>query len=166
MNRDYILTMIEKYIVRQQLACEALVELRPDKFAMARFVGRREISFEEALSLAEQYKDAPYSGVWNKHGNGEWRYLIHGGGCRLMNVETGEILDWDAPDREVFDQYFFVCWFMWAIQQEQHDRDITEAEVAQTVIELEADGHLVQVEHTKYRLKNRDENDQFDEHPL
>lgn len=164
MTRDYILSMIEKYIARQQLVWEAIVELRPDKVAMARFVGRREVSFEEVLALAEQYKDAPYSGHWNKHGN--WRYLIHGNGCRLKNVERGEILDWDAPDREVFDQYFFVYWFMWSIQQEQHNRNITEAEVAQSIVELEADGHLVQVEYTKYRLKKINENDQPNEHPV
>lgn len=167
MTRDYILSMIETYIARQQLVYETMAELRPDKVAMARFVGRREVSFEEVLALAEQYKDAPYSGFWDKHGR--WRYLIHGGGCRLTNVETGEILDWDAPDREVFDQYFFVYWFMWSIQQEQHYRDITEAVLKLMIAELEADGYLIRVMNSngdKFRLKKINENDQPNEHSL
>lgn len=167
MTRDYILSMIGTYIARQQLACEAMAELRPDKVATARFVGRREISFEEVLDLAEQYKDAPYNGFWNRHGN--WKYSIHGGGCRLTNIETGEPLDWDAPDREVFDLYFFATWLMWVTKQEQQARDITEAVIKPIIAELEADGYLTRVANSntnRFRLKEFDENDQPDKHSV
>lgn len=167
MTRDDILTMIATYIARQQLACEALAELRPDKIVIARMLAEGDDNLEELLSVAEWNKDAPYSGFWNRYGN--WRYSIHGNGCRLMNLETGEPLDWDAPDKEVFDLYFFVNWFMWVIKQEQQARDITEAVIKPIIAELEAEGYLTKVMNSnanKFRLKKFNENDQPNEHSL
>lgn len=53
------------------------------------------------------------SGIWR----GTWKHWAHGHGCRLTHLETGEPIEWDAPDLLAFDDSWFGNHLEWRIQQ-------------------------------------------------
>src|SRR5688572_17128800 len=50
------------------------------------------------LALRASERELTQSGVWHDRENSEWRYFLHGSGCRLTHTQTGEPIDWDCPD--------------------------------------------------------------------
>lgn len=61
-------------------------------------------------------KDIPQSGVWIK--NSEWRYFLHGKGCRLTNLLNGETLDWNSKNESGYDidPYAFIHYLTWRVE--------------------------------------------------
>jgi hypothetical protein len=53
-------------------------------------------------------------GSWGE--TGEWEYFLHGKGCRLRNVHTGEVIDWDCPNVLAFDPHFFLYHLEWQLE--------------------------------------------------
>jgi hypothetical protein len=94
---------IERFVQRQQLCLEVIQEYRPHFLDPTKHRPTKE------------YASATQLGDWGP--NREWKYFLHGGGCRLTHTITGEMIDWDAPDLYRFDQYSFVIWLDWSLKQ-------------------------------------------------
>ncbi len=58
-------------------------------------------------------RNLPKEGIWRDSEQNEWRYSLHGGGCLLTNVKTGEPIDWDCPDVNVSDTFKFMKHLIW-----------------------------------------------------
>jgi hypothetical protein len=71
------------------------------------------------------------TGYWGE--NNEWRYYLHGVGCRLIHTITDEIVDWDASDPYRFDPYWFVEWLSWFLKQNVFFRQPTEEKAILTI---------------------------------
>lgn len=99
--------LVVEYVLRQQLVFDAIAELRPDKFA----IEDKSISDHEVATLADAYKHVPDKGVWKRYG--VWNYTMHGSGCRLIGIITGEPIEWDVPDKDVFEHRWFLNWCRW-----------------------------------------------------
>ncbi len=73
--------------------------------------------FWKALQRAKSRRAVIQQGIWSK--SKEWIYFLHGGGCRLSNTFTGEVIDWDCPDVESFDPYSFLNHLSWRLEVEE-----------------------------------------------
>jgi hypothetical protein len=144
-SRDLHL-LIAEYVSRQQLVVRVMTRVRPDKFAAA----DQNLSDMDTLRIAEQYKTAPFSGLWEEHGY--WHYTIHGSGCRLVNLITGEPLDWDVPDPLVFDKWFFRFWWQWLSKHNPETFNVDEQSVDQMFEVLEQLSIITQLKTGKYRI--------------
>ena len=71
----------------------------------------------EAAQRAQSRRPVASQGVWGD--SGEWIYLLHGKGCRLRSTLTGEVIDWDCPNVEAFDSYFFLNHLRWRLETEE-----------------------------------------------
>lgn len=75
--------------------------------------------FRKALLRARSKQPVVQQGTWS-HGR-NWIYFLHGKGCRLRNTLTGEVIDWNCPEVEAFDPYFFIEHLKWRLETEQED---------------------------------------------
>ena len=81
----------------------------------------RSIVPQMSTEPSKEYISATGRGYWGQAN--EWQYSLHGGGCRLTHTITGEVIDWDAPDLNRFDPYWFVGWLQWYLSQNTNDQD-------------------------------------------
>jgi len=65
------------------------------------------------LALRASERALSQSGTWRDSANHEWRYFLHGSGCRLTNLQTGEPIDWDCPDVQKYDKWKFMLHLTW-----------------------------------------------------
>lgn len=98
--------ILEKFVERLALVRHAVIDLG--------------ITIEELRTLGPSswiQKKIPQSGTWGT--NNEWRYFFHGRGCRLINKESGEILDWESSNKTGFDidPYAFLRYLNWKIEK-------------------------------------------------
>jgi hypothetical protein len=93
---DEILALVREFVGRQQLAREVLAKYRPWLLGLA-----SDLRTKEFISATSR-------GTW-----GDWSYWLHGGGCRLVHSQTGERIEWDAPDLQSFDKNWFANWLDW-----------------------------------------------------
>jgi len=129
------------FIERQKLVAQAMIELGLDLDEVGEFGAFAWASNPEAEKLSAQDKitqeiakandprtrkmlqlalraserTLPQSGVWRNGENSEWRYFLHGSGCRLTNIQTGEPIDWDCPDVNKYDKWKFMFHLMWQL---------------------------------------------------
>jgi hypothetical protein len=47
----------------------------------------------------------------------EWHFFFHGGGCRLTHQRTKEPIDWNGPDPNSIDPFFFITHLDWRLEQ-------------------------------------------------
>ncbi|MEM7348848.1 MAG: hypothetical protein AAF485_31850 [Chloroflexota bacterium] len=80
-------------------------ELREKKPEWERLTGAMAHTFENSF---------PQHGPWQR--NPEWTYFLHGKGCLLNSIETGEWINWNCPDVTVFDTYFLIDHLRWQIE--------------------------------------------------
>ena len=73
--------------------------------------------FQVAKRASE--RNLSQSGIWRDSEDNEWRYFLHGGGCRLTNTKTGEPIDWDCPDVNSFDRYKFFYHLEWQLSSSE-----------------------------------------------
>lgn len=106
-------SLVSSFVQRQKLVLAALSEIRPDLLDM---VG------EKRVRPTKEYIKLTQSGYWGE--DKEWRYFIHGRGCRLIHTVTKEPIEWDAPDVQRFDPYWFVNWVDWLLTQEDKSEHI------------------------------------------
>lgn len=66
----------------------------------------------------------PQTGIWKN--DRDWQYFLHGKGCRLTNVVSGEILDWDSDNESGvdIDPYAFIRYLKWRIDKDNHFQNI------------------------------------------
>ena len=101
-----VLTLLQRYVARQQLAADAMQHLRPDLWFQAHQKEWTAALLVELKALQTQVAGIPQKGYWGEHD--EWEYFFHGGGCRLVHTSTGEPIDWDAPNIRRFDKFRFL----------------------------------------------------------
>ena len=83
-----------------------------EKFAESESVWHRKV-YQVAKRASEM--KLPQRGIWHDSEQNEWEYYLHGGGCKLTNVETGEPINWDAPNVNSFTQMFFERHLLWQV---------------------------------------------------
>jgi hypothetical protein len=106
-----VYSLVTRFVQRQKLALAALSEIRPDLLGGP---GKPVRPSKEDIKSTQ-------SGYWGR--DKEWRYFLHGRGCRLVHTVTGEPIEWDAPDVQRFDPHWFVNWLNWLRAQ----KDTSEA---------------------------------------
>jgi hypothetical protein len=105
-----ILSLVRTFIERQQVVFDVINTLRPDMFAIA----DKSVTDMQLIEIVQKYSHVSQSGVWHSD-EGIWDYFFHGNGCRLTHQRTGEVIDWDAPNVQMFDPWKFLYWIKWAV---------------------------------------------------
>src|SRR4051812_9849804 len=99
-----IYELISKFVSRQSLVFQAVKELRPHIL-----VSTGAISGENIKNTSRF--DIPQTGIWGA--NQDWKYFLHGLGCKLIHTETQEPIEWNAPNPNAFDKFWFANWLKW-----------------------------------------------------
>jgi hypothetical protein len=94
------LRLVHRFVKRQEVVAQAIGELRPN-----------------------WRQRAGVSPVGNWGENKEWKYRLHGLGCELTNVETGEPLHWDVIGLTTFDRTWFAHFVGWLFDVEPDNPD-------------------------------------------
>jgi hypothetical protein len=134
------LELVKIFVERQQLVLAALLELRPGWPIMYRF--NQFTNEEEQVKAVMQTLSNPPSGLWGDEN--QWQYGTHGGGCLLVHTITGEPLEWDAPEVDVFDRYWFGDWVRWYAKTNHIESlvDVDNDTIHQALLEMECKGLL------------------------
>jgi hypothetical protein len=114
-----VLALIRRYVVRQQLASDAMQQLRPDLWFQTHQKEWTAAILAELEALQAQVAGIPPKGYWGE--NDRWEYFFHGGGCRLVHTFTGEPIDWDAPNVRRFDKFSFLNYMQWVLKHDPVD---------------------------------------------
>ncbi len=123
------LTLIQRFVERQKLVLTAMQELRPNLLFLGSYSGEwTSDTIDEYRRATEKVAHIPQGGYWGD--NNEWRYFIHGGGCRLVHTVTGEPINWDAPQVERFDRFWFRDYLEWLFDYEPANAAVTALRVA------------------------------------
>jgi hypothetical protein len=109
--------LVYRFVERLRLVYDAISELRPD------FLWFGNPDTNQWLHLHNQYRHVPDAGHWYKDG-AWWQYTTRGYGCQLTHEISGEPLEWDAPNPQVFDSYWFINWLEWLLAQDDDDDDV------------------------------------------
>lgn len=96
-----VLSLAKKFAQRQSVVLEAMRDLRPD---LTKDHERIETQ-EEWIAFKREIMKKPNPGYWGE--NSEWEYILHGPGCRLTHVYTGEVIEWDFGELNSFN----IDWF-------------------------------------------------------
>ena len=117
--------LIRHYIVRQRVIPRALLDISPRHLFMV-----NDESFKKTLRTYIELYDSNInsmqnlniqSGAWQ-----EWRYWIHGIGCKLVHVQTSEPLEWDVPELNGFRFDWFWEHLLWRLNHERDDNFVKE----------------------------------------
>ena len=111
--------LLKRFVSRQVLALRAIEEMRPAKM----FMRNNDYSVQKYIEANEVSANFPTIGYTGE--NNEWQYFFHGAGCRLTHTITQEPVEWDAPDVNAFDSYWFVNWLEWLLNYEATGEDAT-----------------------------------------
>jgi hypothetical protein len=132
-----ILEAVAYFIKRQQFVVQVIKDLDIDPIDMGRWgsgiwtqQGKQHPSPNlsaptsdaatavwEAIERARSRRAVNQTGKWGK--SEEWDYFLHGKGCMLRNSLTGEEIDWDCPNPQRFNRYFFLEHLRWRIKMEK-----------------------------------------------
>ncbi|MBZ0296044.1 MAG: hypothetical protein K8L99_26020 [Anaerolineae bacterium] len=113
-NNELVYELICLFVARQRLVFQALKELRPQILASTGAIDRQQPEPRKSIF------DIPQTGYWGV--NQEWKYFIHGLGCKLVHVTTQEPIEWNAPNPKSFDKYWFINWLKWYVNHAE-DRE-------------------------------------------
>lgn len=111
-----LLDAISYYIERQKIVAQALTDLGFD-IHTSRDQNEKQARKEIEKWLAH-VGEISHRGIWVDNDNNEWEYYVHGGGCRLINVNTREPIEWDVPNLDTFDPFFFHDNLFWQFRAE------------------------------------------------
>ena len=92
LSQKAVHNLSKEFVERQQIVKSALMELRPDFFVRPGQVYQH--------PTKEQLK-GKFTGKWGI--NQEWKYKVHGQGCKLIHIDTLEPIEWDSPEVNRFD---------------------------------------------------------------
>ncbi len=96
--------LVEQFVQRQSIPFEVIRKYRPHL-----------VDSSKRRSTDRAYLSSTASGFWGEAN--EWEYRLHGGGCHVIQVETREVIGWDAPNLRRFDPYWLVDWIRWYMKQ-------------------------------------------------
>lgn len=101
-----IVVAIKQFVQRQELIKQAITDL-----------GITENDLSNSGPLSWTQKNIPQEGIWAR--DQQWQYFLHGKGCRLSNLATGEVIDWNSTSRFAIniDPYVFIDHLNWRIKQ-------------------------------------------------
>jgi hypothetical protein len=135
------------FIERQQIVVRLMVRLRPDlikQYGIDTILGIDIEPYLRALDNIEQRADSLdflFNGIWNN----VWQWKLHGIGCRLMNLQTGELFDWDAGHPyELSDFWYHLDW---RIRNEPQNADIQRLLRWQAEHQLAGSEFYLRIEH-------------------
>ncbi|MDX2138742.1 MAG: hypothetical protein SF123_11665 [Chloroflexota bacterium] len=139
-NRKGIYQLILQFVDRQDLVFQALKDLRPQIL-----ISTGAITWEELEHSPKSRFEIAQTGYWGE--DYEWKYFIHGLGCKLVHTQTKEPIEWNTPNLRSFDMYWFINWLNWYLKSGidhensefakfQHANDI-ETFVVSSLLELE-----------------------------
>ena len=117
---------IQQYISRRQdIVVEAMIQFRPNLIIALDLEDHFKLDDLEArIKYYEvNYKDNSehFTGIWN----GEWQYQLHGIGCEMLNIITGEYFDWDMSDPAIFSSYELFRYMRWCWYEKKARDEIT-----------------------------------------
>jgi hypothetical protein len=160
-NETHVYILANAYVERQRIVFKIFEDLQP--YTLYYFNGdRNNINFmEEYLRIRDKYKHFSYIGVWGL--NNEWEYKFHGNGCLIKHRSTDEPVEWEAPDANVFDIYWFLNWIKWLFRDivsiqykfsSNEDADVAlESFVFAAIGKLTEKNMLSALGKNKYRIK-------------
>jgi hypothetical protein len=156
MNEFVVETWVRTYVERQEIANQALSQLRPDLLMLANAQGAEQVM--NGFALREAYDAIPSTGIWFDSDGKEWDYFIHGLGCRLISRISKERIEWDAPDVTAFDVEWFISWAKWYVEDyEQLDTESIRLTV-QKMIESQVIRQVERKSGPKYQLVYKQSN--------
>jgi hypothetical protein len=135
-----MLSLVKKFTQRQSIVFDAMRDLRPD--LVMRYYDKTGTPAQWA-ELRGKYAKRPQTGYWGE--NSDWAYLLHGPGCRLTNVETKEVIEWDIGDLSRFNIDWFIKYLESLFKHEPDDESsvirsvLTYIEQTQSMSEDELD---------------------------
>lgn len=134
---------ITHFIERQQLVAQAMRDLGLDleevgRWGAAAWASSQGKDKKPKFNLAENASDEmrelfdvakraearrlSQSGVWGDMG--EWEYFLHGNGCRLHNVHSEEVIDWNCPNVLAFNPHFFLEHLRWRLESHYREDEL------------------------------------------
>ena len=136
-DKQEIYDAIAYFIERQKLVAQAMIDMGLDLEEVGEY-GSLVWSSNENVADAQLLEDdaledeqlrkifaiakrararrLPQKGIWKDKNNDEWKYFLHGGGCLLTNVHTGERINWNCPNVLAFDLWFFLDHLEWQLK--------------------------------------------------
>jgi hypothetical protein len=124
--------LIAFFLERQRVVALAMLDIHPGPLQMA---GTHILGIEiepyvrtwrGKMKRSRRFRRNWQSGIWR----GEWKHFAHGFGCLLTNLHTGEPIEWDAPDLQAFEKWWFWNHLEWRVKQET-DPHIVETRLEQ-----------------------------------
>lgn len=142
-----LLVALRRFLTRQRLVAHALKDLglplddlafygtaawgapSPETIAPLRAYLHTTTDDREALELyyvlrRAQTNQISQTGTWYDATEQPWTYVLHGKGCQLTSLQTGEPIDWNAPHLTRFDTYFFLEHLRWQLQQPPYQAEL------------------------------------------
>lgn len=114
--------LIIYFLERQRLVTLAILDIAP---LLLKMEGDNKIPMdltpyidvfrENQASLRKG--DDFFKGIWKQ----TWKYRLHGKGCGLINITTGEPIEWDAPNQKAFRFGWFWEHLIWRSTHEAKD---------------------------------------------
>ena len=123
---ETVRNLVAYYVLRQQLVVLAMLDLNTINLSkvgelnivpyLKPFRERRRKRWE-AMSNTPNAEEVPESLIWK----GDWKHGVHGAGCLLVNLRTGEPIEWDGPDPNEFRIDWFMNNLIWRLKNESED---------------------------------------------
>lgn len=123
--------LILYFIERQRLVVLAVLDLSPKLLTMDQSANFPSIDLEPYIDRFYERLgniksgESFQSGIWKN----DWKHWLHGKGCRLTHIQTGERLDWDAPDAHAFRIEWFWNHLDWRLENESDDPFVAQAAI-------------------------------------
>lgn len=114
---ESMLALLRHYVERQYIVFRALQDLRPNFF-----IDPHSLQYVVDLPSYQLGFKAPQIGYWGE--NNEWKYFLHGLGCWLTHTITREPIDWDVPNPQVLDLFFFSRHLQWRMEYHADHTDV------------------------------------------
>jgi DNA-directed RNA polymerase subunit L len=119
--------LMEDYHDRQDIAVQAMVELRPDfiieaaenPFTLPETAQNLKILYRHLDSKPKRGSNIQ-SGQWNEI----WEYDIRYGSCSLVNISTREPIRWSISDPNNIDYHGFVNHLQWRLETDTENNNI------------------------------------------
>jgi len=105
---------LDYFIERQRIVAGAMSDLGVDLDKVSR-IGAFAWGYLKGMPSPSEHKEVPQEGFWTDQTDQKWKYFLHGKGCRLVNCETSEPIDWDCPDVSRCDPWKFSYHLEWQL---------------------------------------------------
>ncbi|MBN1287057.1 MAG: hypothetical protein JXB47_16775 [Anaerolineae bacterium] len=122
---EIVRNLIAYFVERQRFVALAMLDLHPRALAMGdkTCLGVRLHPYLKADDERRDNGTYAQLGVWKN----DWKHWVHGLGCRLTNIHTGEPIEWDAPDLRTFTLDWFWEHLKWRWEHDTEDPYVRES---------------------------------------